>query len=641
MRPFFADKEGRRRGANYPSQVRLVLLLLLLLLVVVNLQLAYLFERSRHGLEQELDSRLRLAASWLEESGKDRGGGSWGERGAEAWPELDPASWRGWLGRCGLERLIWIPRGGNPVVLEATGRGWIREEAEVGGWRRELERAWGGETVSTPTYRAPSGRYFKALLLPQPAGSEKGGVGGLIALVAPADSLGQLSRFSSLILYGFLVGVPAALLIAFFFVDFVLSPYRRLSAATPSAGPPAGVLPDVEAIVATYEGTIRALQQKEAELARLYQIEQRRAHDLESYQRHLLNHMSSGVLSLDSAFRIRVCNPVAAEILGVMEAEVQGKDAREVFARMPNLRSLLEATLQGGRILQREELEIERPEEGDRSWIGLSSSLLRDEDGRTEGAIFLMVDLTPIRRLQEQVRLRESLAALGEIAAGLAHELRNSLSTLLAHCRLLQRRLPGPEARGTVEEMVGEIMSLERLVQEFLQFARPAEIRLQPLYLPHLLEEMGRTFSESLAEAGIEMEVQAGSETWISADPTFLRQALVNLINNAKDAMPGGGRLGLEAKVMVRKGRGGRPKEKLVRISVSDNGKGMGEEERRKAFLPFFSTKEKGTGLGLAMVQKAALGMGGQVEVESAPGAGTTFHLYFPLTGPAGSGRDG
>jgi signal transduction histidine kinase len=342
------------------------------------------------------------------------------------------------------------------------------------------------------------------------------------------------------------------------------------------------------------------------------------------------------VISLDSGLRIQVCNEVARGILGLPESGVQGYDAREVFARMPELLSLLQESLGEGKIFRRRELRIER-EGADSSWIGVSSSLLRDEAGVLGGAIFLLIDLTEIRGLQEQMRIKENLAALGEMSAGIAHEFRNSLSALLAQCRLLQRRLPEEEGgRKTLAEMVEEILTLERVIQNFLKFARPQELKVQPLDLAEFLREIGASVAEPLAEARIKMIIGPGTDAFIQADPLGLRQAIVNLIQNAQEAMPEGGELAISVQIQ-RKSQGWKRGKDLsrekgfARISVMDNGRGMGDEEKKKAFLPFFTTKEKGTGLGLALVQRAIVGMGGKIEVESELGKGCAFHLYLPL----------
>jgi signal transduction histidine kinase len=639
MAGFFA-KIGKRIGGfiNYASQIRLVILLLFLFLVLLNLQTTYLFEQTRKRLDQELESRLNLAAfmvyeheRWHEAAGR---GGNKGERILRD----ESSSWlKTWVGQFGLERVLIMDRRGKSLAIDASGRTTLLNGPFPAGVRSTiLERAWRGETVSTPIYRDPSQDFHKALFVPL-RGSE-GEIVGLIGVVAPATFLGNISRISSFIFYGFLVGIPAALVISLYFISFVLRPYRRLSLATPYVTAEE-TSPDVDTIVSTYERTIQALREKETEMASLYQTEQKRAHDLENYQNYLLSSISSGVLSLDPGYRIQVCNEVARGILRLPELRIQGNDAREVFAAMPELQPLLAETLEQGKIHKRREFEIER-EENEKSWVGLSSSLLKDETGALEGAIFLLTDLTEIRRLQEQMRISENLAALGEMSAGVAHEFRNSLSTLLGQCRLLQRRLPdGSSGQKTLQEMIAEIVTLEGVIREFLRFARPQDLKIQPLDLGDFLRELETSFAETLAESHIRMRITPCPEVVVRADPLALRQALVNLIQNSQEAMPQGGEITMSVTLprSVRawaRGKFPSSDRRFLRISISDNGRGMDEKEKQKAFLPFFTTKEKGTGLGLALVQKAIVGMGGKIELESELGSGTTFHLDLPLPAP-------
>jgi len=633
MAGLFTKLGKKGEGFNYASQVRLVILLLLLFLVLLNLQITYLFEQTKRRLNQELESRLNLVALMVRDRWQE-GEAKRAEKGKEILPNENLSWLRTWAGQSGLERILIVGREEKTLVIEANGRAsFLNQLGLAGGDRGLWKRAWKGEIVSMPIYRDPDRGFHKALFLPlRRSGGE---IVGLLGVVASADFLGNISRISSFIFYGFLLGIPAALIISLFFIDFVLRPYRRLSLATPSSAGKGITSPDVETIVSTYERTIQALREKELEMSGLYQVEQRRAQELENYQRYLLSSISSGVLSLDPGYRIQVCNKVARGILGLSELRIQGHDARQVFPGMPDLVSLLEETLERGKIHQRREIEIEK-EKNERSWIGLSSSLLKDEAGTIEGAIFLLTDLTEIRVLQDQMRISENLAALGEMSAGVAHEFRNSLSALLGQCRLLQRRLPeGSPGQKTLDEMAAEILTLEGIIREFLRFARPQDLKIQPLDLADFLQELEASFVETLVEACVKMTVFPCPAVVIGADPLALRQAMVNLIQNSQEAMPQGGELAISVVIPKRLQewrRGKVPADStFVKISVSDNGRGMDEEERKKAFLPFFTTKEKGTGLGLALVQKAIVGMRGKIEVESEAGVGTTFHLYLPV----------
>ena len=631
-------------GFNYASQIRLVILLLLLFLVLLNLQITYLFEQTKRRLNQELESRLNLAALVVRDRWQETEAKRGAKQGEEILPNENPIWLRTWAGKSGLDRILILEREGKTLAIEANGRASFLDRPGLAGEDPGLwKRAWEGETVSTPIYRDPDQGFHKALFLP--LRRSRGEIVGLLGVVAPADFLGNISRISSFIFYGFLLGIPAALIISLFFIDFVLRPYRRLSLATPSSTGEAMTSPDVETIVSTYERTIQALREKELEMSALYQMEQKRAQELENYQSDLLSNISSGVLSLDPTYRIQVCNEVARDILGLLELQIQGHDARQVFAGMPELVTLLEETLTKGKIHQRRELEIEK-EKNERSWIGLSSSLLKGEAGMIEGAIFLLTDLTEIRALQEQMRISENLAALGEMSAGVAHEFRNSLSAILGQCQLLQRRLPeGSLGQKTLGEMAAEILTLEGIIREFLRFARPQDLKIQPLDLADFFRELEASFVETLAEARVKVALLPCPEVTIGADTLALRQAMVNLIQNSQEAMPQGGELSISVAMPKRRQgwrRGKVPADSaFVKISVSDNGRGMDEEERKKAFLPFFTTKEKGTGLGLALVQKAIVGMRGKIEVESEVGVGTTFHLYLPLISLGDGKSDG
>ena len=254
MAGFFAKLGKKVEGFNYASQIRLVILLLLLFLVLLNLQITYLFEQTKRKLNQELESRLNLAAfmvqeRWEEAEERRAGRGEWVP------PDENPSWLRPWAGQSGLERIVIMERGGKTLAIESNGRAslmvkpnLVRENSDL------LQRAWKGDIVSTPIYRDPDGTFHKALYVPL---RREGGVIGLIGVVASADFLGNISRVSSIVFYGFLLGIPGALIISLFFIDFVLRPYRRLSLATPTSSPKGISSPDVETIVSTYEKTIQ------------------------------------------------------------------------------------------------------------------------------------------------------------------------------------------------------------------------------------------------------------------------------------------------------------------------------------------------------------------------------------------------
>jgi signal transduction histidine kinase len=382
----------------------------------------------------------------------------------------------------------------------------------------------------------------------------------------------------------------------------------------------------------------------------------------------LVSSLRSGLLAVDRAGRVVGWNAEASRILasgepGVAEpaqdpAEKLGRRLDEVLAGHPALVRLLREALEGHERPTRAELALASGAEAPPRTIGFTLVPVRDVAGELRGAAMLFRDLTPFERAGEQERLRERLAALGEMAAGLAHELRNPLAAMEVLGGLLRRRLAGrPEERGLVDEILGEIRSLGATVSACLECVKPsapARARVDPVAL---LEE---ALTLGLARVPLPCAVERAFEAAparVSADAEMLRTVLVNLITNALEAMqesaaPGAegapaGRLALS--VAVREGDGaarvlrvggacpeaGAAAGRELVIAVSDSGPGVPPELRERIFHPFFTTREQGSGVGLALAQKLVSAHGGSLELESEPGRGATFRVRLPLDASA------
>lgn len=408
--------------------------------------------------------------------------------------------------------------------------------------------------------------------------------------------------------------------------------FTRLSPAlsrVEGGDPPPHEGGDREFVAETFQKMIDTLKEQQAELSRLYAAEQKRARDLQTYQEYILGSISSGVISLRPDLTIIVFNRTAQQIFGLEESEVLGHPLREVFGEEGEITRLAEEAITSKRIHSRLELSIRR-RDGSPIWIGLSSSLLRDGEGNIVGLTFLLTDLTEILMLREQVMLKESLATLGQMSAGIAHEFRNSLGAILGFAKLLQKKLPLEDPRSVhVQDIIAECGNLETVLKDFLAFAKPEKLQLNQVDLVALIIDSLEAYRQRLEGAGVKIQLSLPPEGLsIQADSVALKRALVNLIRNAAEAMPEGGKLVIEAGV-----RGHDASElygRWVEIVVADTGCGIPEEDRERIFTPFFTTKEGGTGLGLALVQKAVVGHGGRVEVESRLGEGSTFRILLP-----------
>jgi two-component system, NtrC family, sensor histidine kinase AtoS len=358
---------------------------------------------------------------------------------------------------------------------------------------------------------------------------------------------------------------------------------------------------------------------------------------------------SAGLAAIDTDGCVRVLNGAARRILGIPAGgEPLGRSCREVFREEPALADLLLAALEGNEAPGRAELEL-RGRGGLERAIGFTLAPVRDGSGALRGALLLFRDLQPLERLDERERLRERLVALGQMAAGLAHEIRNPLASLGVLAGLLRRRLgAGSEERALVDELRGELRDLEGTVNTALDFVKPAHLAPAPVPLVGALEA---ALAQVRARLPFDGEILRDFETpapVVQGDAEQLRGVFANLVANAFEAMRGAAPRRLGLRVFRREAS---PDERVLRVpargplpglgageavvEVSDTGPGVPAELRERIFYPFFTTKERGSGVGLALAHKAVASHGGSLEVEGSEAGGALFRVRLPL-GEAG-----
>jgi PAS domain S-box-containing protein len=340
----------------------------------------------------------------------------------------------------------------------------------------------------------------------------------------------------------------------------------------------------------------------------------------------IIDSLPSGLLVTDAAGEPKRLNPAAARLLGLASADAQAGLWTQLGAAGVSIRALIDECLGTGAGSSRRSIVIESSPPGSRRHLGAGVSPLRDADGTITGAICLFTDITSVVDLEDQLRLKDSLARLGELTAGLAHEFRNGLATIHGYARLMNTdRLPA-DHREYVESLRAETHSLTEIVANFLAFAKPTH----PAYLPTALAPIvARAADDIQADAhkhggGIDV---AGDFAEIEGDDVMVRQALINLLRNAVEACA---EAGTPPRVLVR-GVIDRPSG-LQRITVSDNGPGILPGAGQKLFQPFFTTRGRGTGLGLALVQKIIVSHNGRVTFRNLPAGGAEFTIVLPVS---------
>ena len=258
---------------------------------------------------------------------------------------------------------------------------------------------------------------------------------------------------------------------------------------------------------------------------------------------------------------------------------------------------------------------------GKRIWLGLTLSPLKDKVGSVIGQILVFTDLTHLKAIESQMELRNRLSSLGEISAGIAHEMRNPMAVISGYTKILSKKAE-KSLKPTVDAIAKEIVVMDRIISDFLSFAKPAVLNMADIDLKTLIENCSASVAGERNDITIKLDV-AGLPP-VRGDEVLIRQAFSNLIHNSAEAMPQGGDLTITTFSQTGPSRG------FLDISVSDTGHGISDDIRDKIFLPFFTTKERGTGLGLAIVHKIVVSHGGSLSVDSGE-KGTTFRIRLPL----------
>lgn len=366
----------------------------------------------------------------------------------------------------------------------------------------------------------------------------------------------------------------------------------------------------VSFVVDTFHELVSKLKDKERELEVLRQKAEDRAITIEGYNENILQSVPSGVMSFDEGMRIMKVNLAAEKILEVKGEMIVGRYHTDV------LNKPITDLLNDRKVIERGKISYITPS-GKKIWLGLTLSPLKDSAGRTIGQILIFTDLTQLKAFESQMELRARLSSLGELSAGIAHELRNPLGVIAGYTKLLSKKLDS-SLTPTVDAISREIIVMDRIISDFLSFAKPAELNISDIDLKTIIENCVTAVTGE--RGNIKLNLDINGLPVIKGDEVFLRQAFTNLIQNAVEAMPQGGKLTINAS----------SKGDFLDVAISDTGHGIAENIMDKIFLPFFTTKENGTGLGLAIVHKIVVSHGGNIFVDSSD-KGTIFRIRFPL----------
>ena len=359
----------------------------------------------------------------------------------------------------------------------------------------------------------------------------------------------------------------------------------------------------------------------------------------DAFFRHLVAHMRNGVLAIDRSGELVLINDEACRIFGLPAGEgYLGRPFAEVFHAHPGVVRVLAGAYELAFLPNRAELRLTPADKV----LGYTLSLIRNSEGVTIGAAMFFKDLTRVEQLEERERLRDRLAALGEMAAAVAHEIKNPLAGIEVMAGLLRRQLrDNVQATALVGDIISEAKMANAIVQEILDFVRPVRLQMERTAVGAAIQSAVGLADSKGKRGQVEVRLDiADGLPMVDADRLQLVQVFANLLINAYEALDGAGSVTVTAREVTREEDGALAQDGMhpvptLLVEVSDTGPGVPSELTDKIFSAFFTTKPQGSGLGLAIVRKIVDAHDGRIDLTSRPGAGTTFRVSLPESGDA------
>jgi signal transduction histidine kinase len=419
-----------------------------------------------------------------------------------------------------------------------------------------------------------------------------------------------------ILLASFIAILIGSLLSILFVVRWLLRPYHQLVGEAQRASVTKQILKsqdEAEFVLETFQSVVAELQEQRKELEQLSAEARERATSAEKFSERIVASLPSGLLAFDAGGLSMVVNAPGQTLLE-LDGIVLGESYEQLLAGHTELASMIGDCLEKGTLYRRTEIEaVSRSGRLRRLGAMVAPIELPPERG-PRGALCLLTDITEVTELREQVALKRNLESLGEMSAGLAHEFKNAIATLQGYAQLLQSLELNEKAQTATTSLLNEVRNLSSMVTAFLSFARPQPLQMEDVPLKELIEECARELEPYFRELRVELNIETAPVV-VRADERMLRQALLNLLRNAAEAIP---EHGLERSVFVKVGK---------EIEIRDTGSGIPSTDLSKIFIPFFTTKPTGHGIGLALAHRIITEHGGTLTAANAPNGGAVFTI--------------
>lgn len=420
-----------------------------------------------------------------------------------------------------------------------------------------------------------------------------------------------------ILLASFLAILIGSLLGILFLLRWLLRPYHQLIGEAQRATVADQMMKsqdEAEFVLETFQSVVTQLQQQRKELEQLSVEARERANSAEKFSERIVASLPSGLIAFDGAGLSMAINTPGRTLLEV-NGTALGESYQKLFGAYEQLAEMVGDCLETGTVYRRTEIQSLHADGRMRRLGATIAPIELPPERGPRGALCLLTDITEVTELREQVALKNNLESLGEMSAGLAHEFKNAIATLQGYAQLLQSLELNDKAQVAAGSLLNEVRNLSGMVTAFLNFARPQPLQLEEVSVAELIRDCADELEPVFRELQVTLETDAEKSIVIRADERMLRLALLNLMRNAAEAAPGG-------RVFVRACE--------ATIEVRDTGKGIPTADLQKIFIPFFTTKAKGHGIGLALAHRIITQHGGTLTAANSPVSGATFTITLP-----------
>ncbi|MFT9493443.1 ATP-binding protein [Anaerosolibacter sp.] len=361
-----------------------------------------------------------------------------------------------------------------------------------------------------------------------------------------------------------------------------------------------------------------ALVESESKVRRLLEVQVSKLTDLENYTKNILDSILNGVVAIDKEMKINSINREGAKLLHIND-ENKGTYIYDYFDDKEEIEALIHKAMGEERSISVYETTSLKEHLGKQT-IRMHGYPLRNILNRVVGMVIILEDITELKRLESQIRRVDKLSAVGELATGIAHEIRNPLGIIKTISQTISKDIEDEEMKEGLEIIETEINRASKVIQELLDFAKPSVFNYKIQSIVQLINDVVRITNKYAEQHKVNIQFTNGSDSFIYLDADKLKQAFVNIILNAIQAMPEGGNLSIN---IIKE-------DSWIKVSFIDEGKGINKDQLEKVFEPFYTTKEKGTGLGLAITHRIIEEHKGYMEIESTLGIGTRIDIFLP-----------